>query len=313
MHDLSGLIGLPRRRLGLIRFVIVTLMSGVVASGSAADTDAAADSLAARDQAYLSAQRQSIGAPARADIEDQATVRLADRLILVPGEAAARLLKVLEKPVPPGFEALLIGSEGMEAPGIIRFVAAGFIDSDAALAWTADDMLSSLKDTVTRGNADRLRGNLPEREARRWVQPPHYNAELHQLSWSALIVPKSAPSETDGETTYYAIGFGREGYVELTVVSSLQKAEEIGLMSNYFLSGLNFQPGKGYGDVVPADRRAAAGLAGAMGLAALHKAGGSFPGGDTMVPLVGGIVAVSGAVSLLLYVRRHLRREARRG
>jgi uncharacterized membrane-anchored protein len=266
------------------------------------------------DQVFKSAMRQSVGAPARADIGEQATVRLSEGLMMVPRAPAARLLRVSKLAVPANFEALLVGSEGMDAPGIIRFVPAGFIDSNAALAWTADDMLSSLKDTVERGNPDRAKHDLLEREARRWVRAPHYDPETHQVSWAALILPKSAPRDSDGEITFHAIGFGREGYVELTVVTDMQKAEVIGQMVDDFLFGLNFQPGKSYVDVLPTDARAPAGLAGAMGLVSLHKAesGAGLLAGDTVVPAAGGIVAAVGALSLFIYIRRHLRREARR-
>jgi uncharacterized membrane-anchored protein len=193
-------------------------------------------------------------------------------------------------------------------------VPASFIDSDAALAWTADDMLSSLRATVERGNPDRVSANLPEREVRRWIQPPHYDPESHQLKWAALILPKSAPRESDGEVTYYGLGFGRQGYVQITVVSSVQKADIVEHMVGDFLAGLNFVPGKAYADATPADPRAAAGLAGAIGVDSLRKAeaGDGLLASDTVIPVAGTVVASIGALSLLLYIRRHLRRESRR-
>jgi uncharacterized membrane-anchored protein len=268
-----------------------------------------------KDQVLVAVLHQSIGAPARADIGDEATVRLGEDLTIVPRDPAARLLAVSNLRVPADFQALLLGSEGMDAPGLIRFVPAGFIDSDAALAWTAEDLLSSLKDTVEHGNADRVKSGLEEREARRWVQPPQYDPETHQLSWAALILPKSAPRESDGEITYHAIGFGRAGYVELTIATSLQKADAIGRMAANFLRGLSFVPDKAYGDTLPPDRRAPGGLAGAMGIDSLHKefVDRSFWGADTLVPIAGGVVAAIGALSLLIYIQRHLRRYARRG
>jgi uncharacterized membrane-anchored protein len=202
----------------------------------------------------------------------------------------------------------------LDAPGIIRFVPAGFVDSDAALAWAPEDFLASLKDTVEHRNPDRVKNGLEEREARRWIQPPRYNPEAHQLVWAALILPRSAPRESDGEITYHAIGFGRDGYVELTIVTSTEKADEIGRMADNFLIGLNFQPGKAYTDTQPADKRAANGLAGAMGFDSLHKApsNDNFFGSDRVVPVAGGIVAAIGAFSLLIYIQRHRRRESRR-
>jgi hypothetical protein len=52
-----------------------------------------------------------------------------------------------------------------------------------------------------------------------------------------------------------------------------------------------------------------------MELDSLHKAESesSFWGSDIVVPFAGGIVAAIGALSLFIYIQRHLRREARRG
>lgn len=281
---------------------------------SEADDAALPEILDTPDQVFTEALRESIGAPARADIGDQATVRLSESLLVVPRDQAVRLLTVTQRPVPPGFQGLLVGPEGMEAAGTIQFTPSGFIDSDAALGWAPEDFLASLNDTIARGNPERAEQDLPEREARRWVRPPRYDPETHQLSWAALILPKGAPRGSDGEFTYHAIGFGREGYVHLTIVTSMEKAEDIGRMADAFQLGLAFLPGKAYGDVVPADPRAPAGLAGAMEIDSLHKAVSdvSFWGTDTVVPAAEGIVATIGALSLVIYIRRHLRRQSRR-
>jgi uncharacterized membrane-anchored protein len=301
----------------LLRIVLATLLFGIAGAAMAAPPEkgSAAAMLETPDQVLTAALRQSIGAPARADISDQATARLTEGLMIVPREPASRLLAVTQKPVPPDFQALLLGPESMDAPGIVRFVPAGFVDSNAALAWSPEDLLASLRDTVEHRNADRVKNGLEEREARRWVQPPRYDPETHQLSWAALVLPKSAPRESDGEITYHGIGFGRDGYIEVTVVTSTEKAPEIGKMVDDFLQGLNFRPGKAYADMQPADRRAPAGLAEAMGLDSVHKApsNDSFWRSDRVVPVVGGIVAAIGALSLFIYIQRHLRREARRG
>ncbi len=283
--------------------------------GAPPDQGSVADFKETPDQVLAAVLRQSIGAPARAEIGDQATVRLSDDLVFVPREAAIRFLAVANKPIPTNFKGLLVGAEGVDALGIIRFIPSGLIDSDAALAWTEDDMLGSLKDTVERGNPERMQNGLPEREARRWVVAPHYSPELHQLYWAALILPRSAARDSDGEIAYHAVTFGREGYIDLTVLTSTQKADTIAHMGEGFLRGLSFRPGKAYGDALPTDKRAEEGLAAVMGIDSFHKAriGGGFLAGDRVFPVAGGIVAAVGGLSLFLYIRRHFRNEARRG
>jgi hypothetical protein len=94
----------------------------------------------------------------------------------------------------------------------------------------------------------------------------------------------------------------------------VQQADEIGRMLDMFLTGLNFLPGKAYGDVQPADHRSPTGLAGAMGLDSLHAAGvdTSFWASDMVIPVVGSAVAATGALGLFIYIYRHMRRLRRR-
>jgi uncharacterized membrane-anchored protein len=306
------------RKQTLLRLVFATVLSclaGTIALGAPSDRGSGTESKETPDQILVAVLRQSIGAPARAEIGDQASVRLSDDLLFVPPEAAIEFLSVSGKPIPANFNGLLFGAEGVDALGIIRFVPSGFVDSDAALAWTEDDILGSLEDTVEHGNPERTRNGLPQREARRWVVPPHYSPELHQLSWAALILPRSAARDSDGEITYHAVSFGREGYIDLMVVTSTQKAEGIARMGDGFLRGLNFRPGKAYGDALPTDKRAEGGLAAVMGVESLHKVrvSGGFLAGDKVFPVAGGTVAAVGGLSLFLYIRRHFRNEARRG
>jgi uncharacterized membrane-anchored protein len=311
------------RKNDLSRIVLAALLAALGGTAAPAGTAALAASpdqanapamLETVDQAYASALRQAIGGPARADIAGEATVRLEQNQLLVPKEPAARVLTITSRDVPPDFVGLLLGPEGMGAAGMIRFVPAGFVSADEALSWSPDDMLGSLNDTVDHANPARLKANIEPREARRWVSPPRYHPETHQLTWAALVVPKTAPRGSDGEITFHAIGFGRDGYIELSVVTSVQKADEVERFVAAFLGGLNFVPDKTYGDVQPSDKRSAAGLAGAMGLDSLHRmeADTSFWTSDSMVPVVGSVVAGIGALGLVIYVYRHMRRLRRR-
>jgi uncharacterized membrane-anchored protein len=289
-------------------------MMGVAALAASPVPGATPQILDTPEQAYLSMLRQATGAPALAGLAGEVTVRLQENLVIIPKDPASQFLTAVGRGVPPDFVGLLIGAEGMDAPGGIRFVPAGFVDADEALRWTPEDILASFNDTVARANVERAKLNQEPREARRWIAPPHYNPELHQLSWAALVVPKSAPRETDGEIVYQAISFGRDGYIQVSVVTSVQKADEIGRMMNIFLAGLNFLPGKAYGDVQPADPRSKTGLAGAMGIDSLHmvEIDTNFWASDLMVPVVGSGVAAIGALGLMIYIYRHKRRLRRR-
>ncbi len=294
--------------------VLVICLLAVTAGAATKGQDDAAVAPEMPDQVFADAMRQSIGGPARADLGTQAKVRLEEGLVVVPLDPSVRLLRVSNKDVPPDFLGLLLTSKGMDAPGYIRFVPAGFVDANAALQWTADDFLDSLRDTVEHANTEREKNDLPAREARRWIHPPHYDADGHTLSWAALIIPKSAPRESDGEIVVHGLAFGRDGYIEVSMPSSVEDADFAGQTVDSFLLGVSFRPGKTYADYQAGDKRAPAGLAGAMGIDTLHKVRdrSSFWSSDVLIPAVGGLVAAIGALSLYIYIQRHLRRMARR-
>ena len=266
------------------------------------------------EEAFTEAMRKSIGAPALAELGDKATVRLAGDLIIVPRDEAVRLMTIWGMTVPPDFVGLLMGPNGMSSPGIIRYVPSGFIDLSDAAQWTPEDYLSSLQDTIESRNADRLQKQLHELGVRRWIRQPGIDAENKRISWAALILPTNAPMDSDGEITFNAASFGRHGYIKVSMVSSVQDAAKTGTMFDAFLNGLTFRPGEASGDVQPADARSPAGLAGALGIDALHKARSTvlarLPG--LLLPVAGGLVALIGALSLVVHVRRTLREDANR-
>jgi hypothetical protein len=290
----------------VIRAVLIALLC---AAACAHPVLAASDPIGGQEtraQAYAAALRASIGAPARVELADQATVRLEGPLVMIPRDPAARYLAAVGRAVPEGLLGLLLGTDGIDTTTIVRFVPAGFVDTDEATRWTEADMLDSLNDAVQR--------TAPLKEARSWARPPKYDAEERQLSWTALILPKDAPKESDGEVTTHAIGFGREGYIELTAASSLQQSAAVGRLADAFLRGLHFLPGKRYADAQPTDKKAPEGLAGAMGIGQFHRrnSGQPFWASSSFVPTVGGVVAGIGALALLIYIQRTRRQEARR-
>ncbi len=266
------------------------------------------------DQITTDVMRQSIGAPMKADLGPEATVRLHESLLIVPHDPAVRLLTLQRRPFPADLVALLAGPPGVETPGAIRFIASGFVDSNKILAWTPDDILDSLEDTLKRENQERIKQHLEPLEVRRWIRPPRYDPDHHLLSWAALILPASAPKESDGQIVFHGLAFGRDGYIELTAAASVEGADPVGAMVDSFLLGVAFKPGKTYQDYQKGDPVAPGGVAAVMGIDKLHKAvdRSSLWSSDLLVPIIGGFVTLIGAIALYFYIQRYMRRLARR-
>ncbi len=258
---------------------------------------------------------QATGAPALVNLGNQATLRLRDGVYFLPERPAEKLLLASGQQPPPDMVGLLLGPDGLDMAGPIRFVPAGFVNDAALPGWTPDDILASLRDTVERANPDRVRQNHEPLEARTWVQPPRYDPASHQLAWASLVIPKSAPRGSGGQVIYNAIALGRNGFLQLSVPSNLEKAAEVEHLTAAFLAGVSFHAGNGFSDVAPNDPRAENGLAQAMGLDSLHKAPveTSFWHSDAAVPVLGGVTLGLAAIALFIYRSRRARQEARRG
>ncbi|HEX2941890.1 MAG TPA: DUF2167 domain-containing protein, partial [Rhodopila sp.] len=178
-------------------------------------------------QAFNEAIRQAIGGPAKADLGHGVTVRPAEGQLLIPLPQAQTLLRLTRRAVPADLAGLLLDGNGMDMPGLIHFVPAGFVNGEEITPWRPEDILASLNDSLKTVNAQRRQQNLRPLWAREWIRPPHYDAQHHQLSWAALILPDDAPHESDGTVVYHAVALGREGYVDLSVVASVEKADDV--------------------------------------------------------------------------------------
>ena len=257
-----------------------------------------------------------IGPPSIVELGDQATLRLSADLYFVPTAAAEKLIQAMGQPVPPDFLGLLLGPDGLDMAGAVRFVPAGLVDTDAILGFTPGDILASLQATVDRENKARESQPLARPfQARGWVQPPHYDAKSHQLTWAALVLPASEPRGSEGTVIFNAVAFGRDGFIRLAVVGDVERAAKAEQMTSAFLDGLSFNPGHRYQDAVATTPHAENGLAKAMDLDSLGKAPVHVRSilSGRLVPVAGGVVAAIGAVSLCLFFLRYMRRETRRG
>jgi uncharacterized membrane-anchored protein len=300
------------------RIIFALLLGWILQLPAAAQAPRTIESIPADQtplvEAVQQAMKQSIGAPALASLGPEATIRLGGEMVLVPRDAAGVLLSASGVQTPPDLVAILLGPKGLDAPWLIRFVPAGFIDAAEVERWTADDLQSSLQDALDAKNPERNANRLSSVTVSRWILPPRYFRDKHDFIWAALILPTWAPPDADGTVTYNAAVFGRNGYFRLSGTGALQDEADARAIINDFLNGVTFRPGNAFEDVQPGDRRAANGLAAVLDVAALRKVSrsGRFLTADWLMPATAGLVAVIGALSLLLYIRRKMRLDARR-
>jgi uncharacterized membrane-anchored protein len=294
---------------GLILLATATI---AVAAEKSEDADARAKREA---QAITASYSVAIGSPAKVLLRDQATLRLTPHLAFVPVADAGRIIRAYDIAQPDNVVGIIYSTESFDWVAILRFISGGYVDPDGVNAWTQDDLISSIGDTVAAEDAVRLPdGRLP-REARGWIIPPDYDAQAHQLRWSALVVPKTTMAETAGTVVYNVVMPGREGYFHLEVRTPFTRVQDQARDVAVLLTGFHFLEGKDFDDIRPGtDRPMARGLETMLGVSELRRTSAPAQGGknDLMMAEMAGGSLMTGALLLLIYRLLVVHRRRRR-
>lgn len=134
-------------------------------------------------------------------------------------------------------------------------------------------MLEQLKEGTEEQNKERASRNLPELETRGWVEKPQYDAKTHRLIWSIDVLNKNEP-DPNPAINYNTFQLGREGYIELTMITDLKSIDQYKPIVQELLGNIEFNEGKRYSDFNAAtDKVAEYGLAALVGGIAAKKLG----------------------------------------
>ena len=155
----------------------------------------------------------------------------------------------------------------------VDFNDAGYVKDDDAKNWDAKALLKSLKDGTEAGNEERKEQGIPAIKLTRWIEPPAYDGVAHHLVWSAEVKLRDSP-DPDPAINYNTYVLGREGYIEMNLVTSESTIEQDKGVARQLLSKVTFVPGKGYSDFKSStDKVAAYGLAALVAGVAAKKLG----------------------------------------
>ena len=256
-----------------IAFASVTMWLTLLAGSSYAQAPAT-DRKAEADAAFKAAQAVMTQGPADIKLADQAVIKISEGQTFIPAQEAGRLLRVMGNR--PGDDML-----GMVMPlgdadwfVVARNVKAGYIKDDDAKDWKADELLTSIKEGTEEMNKERRTRGIGEIDIIGWVQPPTYDPATHRLLWSLSSKEKGAKDASDAGINYNTYALGREGYISLNLVTSLNSIERDKSVANGLLAALDFNEGKRYADFNSAtDKVAEYGLAALVAGVAAKKLG----------------------------------------
>lgn len=257
-----------------IRLLAVAMTIGLMAVSVVRAQAPAADSKAETDAAFKAAEAAMTKGPADIKLADQAVLRIPEGQTFVPTAEAGRLLRVMGNRSGEGLLGMIMPLGRAEWFVVARNVKAGYVKDDDAKDWKADDMLASIKEGTEESNAERRKRGISEVEVIGWVQPPAYDPAAHRLVWSLSSRPKGAKDAADAGINYNTYALGREGYISMNLVTSLDSIERDKPVALALLAALNFNEGKRYSDFnASTDNVAEYGLAALVAGAAAKKLG----------------------------------------
>lgn len=263
---LAPFIHLVRATRALLAFLLLALAAPLCWSETpAADTD----------NPYATAMAAATHGPATVTLLDQATLNLPADYVFIPALAATTLLEAMGNQ--PGNNLLgMVLSENPEASWMVvaRFEEAGYVKDDDAKDWNADELLQSLREGTEAGNEERRQRGIPEFTVAGWVQPPTWEGSSHRLVWSAEIRDKAPAADEAPGINYNTYALGRDGYISLNLVTSLDNIGQHKPIAETLLSSLQYNEGKRYEDFnAETDHVAEYGLAALVGGLAAKKLG----------------------------------------
>lgn len=248
----------------------VTLALAALTARAQANPSADAEYKAAAEEA----QKTQVTGPAEVPLRDQAVLKLPANYVFVPMPAAGKLLTSMGNRVGDGLMGVVFPASDAPWFAVIRYVNEGHIKDDDAKDWNADDLLKSLREGTEAANPERARRGIPAMEVVGWAEAPKYDAATHRLVWSATARDKGSTSTQGLGVNYNTYTLGREGYISLNLVTSLDALPAHKPAALELLAALQFKEGRRYADFNGStDKVAAYGLATLVAGAAAKKLG----------------------------------------
>lgn len=159
---------------------------------------------------------------------------------------------------PSGNEVGLIKplAEGEGWFAVFKYEAAGYVKDDEKDSIDADELLKNIREGTEEGNEYRKEHGVPGLHVLRWSDPPHYDAQTHNMVWGIL-----AKDDTGEEVINYQVRLlGREGYMSVTLVDDPKLIDTSKVAFTKVLERFSYQPGKTYAEWRPGDKVAEYGL-----------------------------------------------------
>lgn len=206
--------------------------------------------------------------PTEAKLGDQALLKLPQGYRFLGAQDTQRLLKQMGN-FPSGSELGLITAtgEGEQWFMVVRYIDAGYVKDDEAANWDADALMTSIKEGTDEDNKTRQAQGFPPLVIRGWEEKPHYDKTANKVVWAI-----SAQERESVGVNYNTLALGRQGYLSMNMVGSLEELPTLKPHVSLLLSNVEFIEGKRYADFdSTTDKVAAVGLSALIAGAAIKS------------------------------------------
>ncbi|MBP2653718.1 MAG: Protein of unknown function rane [Firmicutes bacterium] len=253
----------------LIGLILLFILNFAVV-GEAATTS----NQATLERAWKQAEKAAIDGPKEVSLGDQAKLNLPDKYIFIPKNEANNIMKAMGNGDSKDLLGMVVSKNSDDNWYIvIEFRPEGYIKDDDAKSWNIDDLFKELKEGTEELNKERTKKGFKEMEIIGWVEKPQYDQAKRQLIWSISSRDKGDTSD-DNTINYNTYVLGREGYIDMCLVTDLKEIERDKPAALDLLKAIEYVPGKRYEDFNSStDKIAEYGLAALVGGVAAKKLG----------------------------------------
>jgi uncharacterized membrane-anchored protein len=206
--------------------------------------------------------------PTEAKLGDQALLKVPQGYRFLGAQETQLLLKQMGN-FPSGSELGLITSdtEGQQWFMVVRYIDAGYVKDDEAANWDADALMASIREGTEEDNKSRQSQGFPPLVIRGWEEKPHYDKQANKVVWAI-----SAQEQESVGVNYNTLALGRQGYLSMNMVGSLEELPTLKPHVSLLLSNVEFIEGKRYADFdSTTDKVAAVGLSALIAGAAIKS------------------------------------------
>jgi uncharacterized membrane-anchored protein len=213
--------------------------------------------------------------PIDISLRDEAVLSVPKGEVFLPAREAGILLRRMGNFTNDKVLGIILPEDNANWFVVADFNGSGYVKDEEGKDIDAGKLLQGMKDATEEDNKERREKGIDPFRVTRWIESPHYDQASRHLVWSIELETLDANGAVKGKNlNYNTYALGRDGFIELNLVTAIATVEKDKGYVRQLLSNLHFKPGKRYEDFnAGTDKVAAFGLLALIGGVAAKKLG----------------------------------------